>query len=291
MMNDRSLWFRAKPYLVDLEEMINFGFDLGSVWRYNYCKYPHFCDESQPQYIQPCLDFIDTASKERWQQVKYTNLRSLDEPWEIDFKYTKWNRCYHSLWKSLDSESILYIMILDGDGFLCLDTKENALVAGVQGAHPGVKAMDFESYTSGGQGPMINLFPINPEVLLDKAPETQLSMEEAKRHLGTIEVERVFLHFKRLIISFLCNCMELYEKSCSSDDEKLLNDDEKLLNDDEKLLNDDENYYQCVGIQEGVDSHTVSEQNSPLFIAMHSFFNNRQKPLSDSDFIRNAPKK
>jgi len=240
MMNDRTLWFRAKPYLIDLEELINVGFnELRSGWRYSR-KYNHYCDESQPQYIQPCLDFIDTASKERWQQVKYTNLRSLDEPWEIDFKYTKWNRCYHSLWKSLDSESILYIMILDGDGFLCLDTKENALVAGVQGAHPGVKAMDFESYTSGGQGPMINLFPINPEVLLDKAPETQLSMEEAKRHLGTIEVERVFLHFKRLIISFLCNCMELYEKSSSSDDEN--SDDQR-------------------------------------------------EPLSDSDFIRKAPKK
>jgi len=152
MINDRSLWFRAKPYIVDIEDIINNDFLFSDRkgrkgrkgWR--YVPLPpqgSFCDESLPQYIQPCLDFIDTASKQRWQQVQYTNIRSLDDPWDF-FCNSNWKRFYHSLWKSLDSEAILYVMIAAGDGFICLDTKGNALVAGVQGSHPAVLGMDFE---------------------------------------------------------------------------------------------------------------------------------------------------
>jgi len=190
--------------------------------------------------IQPCLDFIDIASKQRWKQVQYSNIRDIAEPWEVDY-YNKntWERHYHSLWKSLDSEAILYIMSIAGDGFICLDTKENALVAGVEASQTAVVAMDFDSACYGvyGSGPFMHLFPKNPEVPLKKAPETQLSIEEAKRHMGVIEVERAFLHFKRLIISFLYGGMELYEsdikkekkngstsRSSSSSSDKALSD-------------------------------------------------------------------
>jgi len=122
-----------------------------------------------------------------------------------------WNRCFHSLWKSLDSAAILYTFIIGGgggDGFICLDTKENALVAAVEGAHPEVFAMDFTWSSPDGSGPYMLLRPNDtgqniPNELASAFNTGKFSLEEGQRYLGHLPVERVFLNFKRLIVSFL----------------------------------------------------------------------------------------
>jgi len=223
IMNDRALWYRAKPYIVDLDYLILNGISLDARGRWKYCtsEYECFCDTKLPQYVQPCLELIDTAIKQRWHQAEYSNIIQFSENWS---DLSGMMCYYYSLWKSLDTESILYLFHISGEGFICLDTKDQALVVGIEGGHPEILSMDFIYGNSDGSGPPFDLYPIKPldsdrieddfdqkrfieddvdEDDYDDEYQKQFTMEEAKRELGIIDVDRVFATFRKLTLEFL----------------------------------------------------------------------------------------
>jgi len=201
MMNDRALWWRAKPYIVDLNELEEHGFEWARYsWKYVSSTYEFLdCYDPNPalrdKYLQPCLDFIDSASKQRWKQVEYYNLLDDYDSWPVeDSSCVK----YQSLWESLDTGAQLYVFYIDGNGFVSLDTKENALVVGVSSLEGWVISLDFvycaETYHSLAQLTSKEYNPIELKKMYNKP----LSMEETKKYLGVIEVDHVFEYFKLL---------------------------------------------------------------------------------------------
>jgi len=203
MLNDHALLLRVKPYIVDLNEIEDHGFEWA---RFSFKYVPPLMEEGSygksplPQHRQPCLDFIDSASKQRWQQVEYYNLLNEYKKWpERDRTRLK----YQSLWKSLDTGAILYVFFISGNGFISLDNKENALVIGSCQYIGFVISMDFVRWTN--ENTAISLVPINSLEKKERKKKLKkpLSMEETKEYLGVIEVDQVFEHFKLLTKYYL----------------------------------------------------------------------------------------
>jgi hypothetical protein len=233
MMNDRALWYRAKPYLVDLEVLKLVGFipvESRVKWRYCSQRFRRCTDEKLTEYVQPCLVLIDTARKQRWQQVEYRNviypLKDQDSASYCASQFPNGADLvnYYSLWKSLDTESILYLYHISGEGFICLDTKDQALVIGIEEGHAVVDSLDFIYFNTHTCAGSFDHFRIKPNDCPNRIEDSkgkkrkrynydgedensdlkkQFTMEEATRYLGTIDIDRVFGNFRKLSIDFL----------------------------------------------------------------------------------------
>jgi len=210
MMNDRALWWRAKPYIVDWKMFIENGLTVEGRDTFR-CDpdYSWNCDQPLPHFVEPSLNLINNAAKQRWIQVEFSNVREVPEIYReySDFNSNPSIMNYYSIWKSLDSPSLLYVYAIPDVEFIGLDTKENVLITGVEGAHPGIVAKDFIYLNSDGSGPLLGIGRVRVDDGTEKInlKKKQLTLEEAKAYIGEINLDRIWETFRKYTKEFLAN--------------------------------------------------------------------------------------
>jgi len=207
MMNDRALWWRAKPYIVDWNKFIENGLTVEG--RESFRCDPDYswnCDDPLPDLVEPCERLIEKASKQRWIQVEYSNLREVPKIYRdySDFESGQ-SVDYYSIWKSLDSPSKLYVCAISDVEIIGLDTKETVLITGVEGAHPVIVAKDFIYLNSDGSGPSLGIVRMHEGTEKIDLKRKQLTLEETKAYIGEINLDFIWETFRKYTKEFLAN--------------------------------------------------------------------------------------